>query len=65
MKKRLIFVILCVLCYPLVYTAIFFMFPIGIYALVKYIITGEGTIESVFRPFNWVTNLPNKIIAKL
>ena len=66
MLKRIINVLIWVLCCPLLFFSILGIAFISIYILFIYIVSGkEVDIEKVFIPMDFVIELPYKIIKYL
>ena len=64
MTKRILKIIVWILCFPLLFPAIFCIPIIAIYAVSKYIFTGKEDQDIFFAPMEWVINLPYNITEK-
>jgi len=67
MIKRILKVIIWLVCFPIIFPAIIIGLPIG--ALIEvgiYIVTGEDNgLDIVFAPIEWAINLPYEFTDRL
>lgn len=64
MIKRIFKIIVWLICFTLLFPAVFCMPIIAIYTLAKYIITGKEEQDIFFAPMEWVMNLPYNLTEK-
>lgn len=64
MIKRILKIIIYIAFFPMLPLSLLTIIPVTIYALGRYILTGNDYIEIVFAPIDWASELPYKAIKK-
>jgi hypothetical protein len=60
--RRLLFVIVYCLTLPLLILGVFLLILIGLYQILSWLFTGCADEDALFKPLEFIVNLPYKII---